>query len=36
MLREVDRAWWRAYRENLERAFRQDTIVIRVQTIELL
>jgi hypothetical protein len=36
MLRDVDRAWWRAYRTGLERDFRQDTVVIRVQTIELL
>lgn len=36
MLADVDREWWRAYREGLERAFRQDTIVIRVQSIELL
>lgn len=36
MLANVDQAWWRAYREGLERAFRQDTIVIRVQAIELL
>jgi hypothetical protein len=36
MLPDVDRAWWRAYRNRLERAFRQERIVIRVQMIELL
>ena len=36
MLADVDRGWWRTYRRSLERAFRQDTIIIRVQTIELL
>ena len=32
----LDRAWWSAYRAELERRFRQDVIVIRAQTIEQL
>ena len=29
MADELDAAWWRVYRQELERRFRQDTIVIR-------
>ena len=29
MTPELDRAWWSGYRQELERRFRQDTIVIR-------
>ncbi len=36
MAPEVDRAWWQAYRAELERLFRQDEIIIRVQDIETL
>lgn len=36
MTRAVDRAWWAKYRKQLERAFRQDEIVMRSQTIDLL
>lgn len=32
----VDRGWWRSYRADLERRFRQETIVIRVQDIEVI
>ena len=33
---ELDLSWWRAYRGELERRFRQDEIVIRAQEIERL
>lgn len=36
MAEAIDRPWWRAYREHLETTFRQDTIVVRAQRIELL
>ena len=36
MAAELDLAWWRAYRSQLERKFRQDSIVIRAQDILLL
>jgi hypothetical protein len=36
MVDSVDRAWWGAYREGLERAFRQKELVIRAQPIEIL
>lgn len=29
MVRHLEREWWRLYREELERRFRQDEIVIR-------
>ena len=29
MVETLDEAWWRAYRQELERTFRQDEIVIR-------
>lgn len=32
----LDRAWWRAYRERLERRFRQDEIVVRATLFERL
>ncbi len=32
----LDRAWWSGYRKELEGRFRQDTLVIRAQQIELL
>ncbi len=32
----VDRAWWRAYREELERRFRQEKIVARATEFEEL
>ena len=32
----VDRAWWSNYRATLERRFRQDELVIRVQQVERL
>ena len=36
MTEVVDPVWWRAYREELERAFGQDEIVIRSQAIRRL
>ena len=32
----LDRGWWRGYRSELERRFRQDEIVIRAREVELL
>jgi hypothetical protein len=36
MAEELATTWWRDYRRTLERAFRQDVIVIRAQEIQLL
>ena len=32
----LDRGWWRGYRTELERRFRQDEIVVRAREFELL
>ncbi len=32
----LDRGWWRHYRSELERRFRQDEIVVRAREVELL
>ena len=32
----LDRGWWRGYRAELERRFRQDEIVVRAREVELL
>jgi hypothetical protein len=32
----LDRAWWRRFRERLERDFRQDEIVVRAREVERL
>lgn len=32
----LDRSWWRGYRSELERRFRQDEIVVRAGEVELL
>lgn len=32
----LDRSWWRGYRSELERRFRQDEIVVRACEVELL
>jgi hypothetical protein len=32
----LDRGWWRGYRTELERRFRQDEIVVRACEVELL
>ena len=36
MVEVLDRAWWSAYRQRLEAAFRQDEIVLRAMPIEKL
>jgi hypothetical protein len=36
MTEALDRTWWSRYREELERRFRQELIVIRAQEIERL
>ena len=36
MAKELDADWWRDYRRKLERAFRQDTVVIRAQPVAIL
>jgi hypothetical protein len=33
---ELDRHWWRDYRQTLERMFRQDEVIIRAARIERL
>ena len=36
MTAELDMVWWRDYRQSLETSFRQDTIIIRAQKLQLL
>jgi hypothetical protein len=36
MVEDMDRDWWRSFRAELERIFRQDEIVIRAHPIERL
>ena len=36
MVETLERDWWRGYRAELERRFRQDEIVIRAQAVERL
>lgn len=36
MVEHVDHAWWRAYREELERRFRQDEVLVRATAVERL
>lgn len=36
MAEELEADWWRTYRSKLEQIFRQDSIVIRVQQIQIL
>lgn len=36
MAKELDPAWWRKYRTDLEARFRQDVIVVRAQQTQLL
>jgi hypothetical protein len=36
MVGELDRDWWKDYRRDLERRFRQDEVVIRAQAMEQL
>ena len=32
----LDRGWWRTYRAELERRFRQEAIIVRAREVELL
>jgi hypothetical protein len=36
MAKDLDEGWWRSYRNELERNFRQDVIVIRAQEMRIL
>jgi len=36
MTEEFDLTWWRQYRRQLEQRFKQDTLLIRAQVIELV
>jgi hypothetical protein len=36
MVFEIDKPWWRSFREHLEHTFRQERIIVRAQAIELL
>jgi hypothetical protein len=36
MMEELDRVWWKQFRDELEQRFRQDQIIVRAQTIELM
>lgn len=36
MTRRLNRAWWRRYRRTLEVLFRQESIVVRVQNIDVI
>jgi hypothetical protein len=36
MVETLDPKWWRKYRKDLERAFKQKSIVVRAQDIQLL
>ena len=36
MVEDVDEAWWRDYRQRLEREFEQESVMIRVTTCQTL
>jgi hypothetical protein len=36
MTESVDGKWWRSYRKRLEKTFKQESIVVRAQDIQLL
>jgi hypothetical protein len=36
MDKNLDRNWWAAYREELQKRFRQDVVIVRAQDIDLL
>ena len=36
MVKELDPAWWKAYRERLEHVFQQERIIVRAREMELL
>ena len=36
MVTEIDRPWWTGFRKQLEATFRQNTVIVRAQSIEVL
>lgn len=36
MVENLDREWWRTYREGLARRYRQDVLIVRVSEIQLI
>lgn len=36
MTEELDRRWWRGYREELLKRFRQEVLIVRVSEVQLL
>jgi hypothetical protein len=36
MARDIDHAWWEAYRAELERRFRQETLAVRAIKVDML
>jgi len=36
MIRSRQMSWWRGFRQRLEKLFRQDSVVVRAQAIELM
>lgn len=36
MTEQLDRSWWRTYREKLALRFRQDLLIVRVSEVQLL
>ena len=36
MVRDLDHGWWENYRAELERRFRQETVVVRALKVEML
>jgi hypothetical protein len=36
MVDQLDRAWWRDFRADLEKRFEQEQLIVRAETIELL
>lgn len=36
MAKDLDRMWWRDFREKLERYFRQESVIVRASLIDIL
>jgi hypothetical protein len=36
MAKDLDRAWWKEFREKLELIFRQESIIVRASSIDML
>ncbi|MBI2354145.1 MAG: hypothetical protein HYV06_03790 [Deltaproteobacteria bacterium] len=36
MTEQLDRAWWRSYRQELSTRYRQDMLIVRVSEVQLL